>query len=193
MSSVLKADRKQSPFEARDHALRLQARLRDLCYRKMGYKRPRINPYNAKLGRDKTTSELYDEEQQLIELENYWLSIVDEEADLVKKYMKECIRHIVVANSIYAQYISECDDRRSHQNTAIGLLYAISIELQSTLESVPPIDKNSYEQYFADIEYEINLIKGWRKSDNKTRTIVTKGNNKSKKNKKKQESEELNK
>ena len=82
----------------------------------------------------------------------------------------ECIHsineHVYVANSIYPTCQEELTERRLHQDIAIGQCARLAQELQYAIETLP-VNVNTYLNIAHDIEKEIALLKGWRKSDNK--------------------------
>lgn len=59
-----------------------------------------------------------------------------------------------------------------HQDLAIGQCYRLVQELQYAIETLP-VDMNTYFRFSAQIQKEIDLIKGWRKSDNKFKRAIS--------------------
>ena len=100
--------------------------------------------------------------------------IVDE-----RKVIVDCLRSITeevyVANSIYPTYREELIERRVHQDRAVGQCYRLTQELQYAIETLP-VDVNKYLRFAEMIQTEINLLKGWRKSDNKFKSALQEGN-----------------
>ena len=80
--------------------------------------------------------------------------------------------HVYTANSIYPTYYEELVERRVHQDLAIGQCYRLVQELQYAIETLP-VDVNSFLRFGEDIQREIDLIKGWRKSDNKFKGAIS--------------------
>lgn len=76
------------------------------------------------------------------------------------------IMNITAANSIYPTNESEYYDRRNYQNHAIGNCEQLLQEMQYII-SVIPVDVNKFMPYTKMIVKEIQLLKGWRKSDNR--------------------------
>ena len=91
----------------------------------------------------------------------------------------DCLRSITeevyVANSIYPTYREELVERRVHQDRAVGQCYRLTQELQYAIETLP-VDVNKYLRFAEMIQTEINLLKGWRKSDNKFKSALQEGN-----------------
>ena len=92
-----------------------------------------------------------------------------------RKAVLDCLRGvqecIFVANSIYPQYKEELIERRIYQDKAIGQCFRLIQELQYSIETLP-VKIDIYLQLSKDIEKEINLIKSWRKSDNKFKKVI---------------------
>ena len=82
---------------------------------------------------------------------------------------------VYVANSIYPTYWEELVERRVHQDRAVGQCYRLTQELQYAIETLP-VDVNKYLRFAEMIQTEINLLKGWRKSDNKFKSALQEGN-----------------
>lgn len=84
--------------------------------------------------------------------------------------VSDCLRNvneeIFVANSIYPTCPEELTERRLHQDRAIGQCYRLKQELQYTVETIE-VDLNRYTRLAKMIDREVDLLKAWRKSDNK--------------------------
>ena len=96
-----------------------------------------------------------------------------------RKVIVDCLHSITeevyVANSIYPTYREELVERRVHQDRAVGQCYRLTQELQYAIETLP-VDVNKYLRFAEMIQTEINLLKGWRKSDNKFKSALQEGN-----------------
>lgn len=68
--------------------------------------------------------------------------------------------------------MEELVERRLCQDRAIGQCYRLTQELQYAIETLP-VDVNKYLRFADMIQTEINLIKGWRKSDNKFKRAIS--------------------
>ena len=91
---------------------------------------------------------------------------VDSERDVIMRIMQDMVFHITKANSIYVQSEYEFDMRRGYQTKAIGDCYVLYQELQYII-SVFRTDINHFIPTLEKVEREIDLLKGWRQSDNK--------------------------
>ena len=68
--------------------------------------------------------------------------------------------------------MEELVQRRLHQEEAIGHCYRLVQELQYAIETLP-VNVNIFLQFGEAIQTEINLIKGWRKADNKFKRAIS--------------------
>lgn len=105
----------------------------------------------------------------------------DYERNIISNLLTEMVTNIIEANSIYPThrkdengedkkadivYESECGLRRTLQDKAIAVCYRLYQELQY-IQSLFPQDLNRFCPLLGDIEREVDLLKGWRQSDNK--------------------------
>jgi hypothetical protein len=79
-----------------------------------------------------------------------------------------------MANSIYPTTREELIERRIHQDRAIGHCAQLEQNLFAVIMELP-VDHNRYTRIAKDIEYEIHLLKQWRKSDARFKNMVDKG------------------
>lgn len=117
-----------------------------------------INAIFAKYG--KTSNKTYQSE--------YPAWFVNFERQIISKNLAEMVTNITQANSIYPYYMFEWDLRRSYQDKAICNCYNLYQELQYIV-SLFPTDLNRFIDLLDVIEREVQLLKGWRQSDNKKR------------------------
>lgn len=96
---------------------------------------------------------------------------VNFERNIIIKNISDMIINITQANSIYPIYMFELDLRRSYQDKAISGCYNLYQELQYII-SLFPTDLNRFIPLLDDIEREVQLLKGWRQSDNKKRELI---------------------
>jgi uncharacterized protein YjbK len=80
--------------------------------------------------------------------------------------LRELMRNITCANSIYPVCEEELTERRIYQDRAIGNCETLLQEMAYAI-SILSVDANKYMVYVDMIDREIALLKGWRKSDNK--------------------------
>ena len=142
---VLKANRNPSPFEVEHHAYKVRTIITDLALRQFVLVAKRKERYEA-----------------FIE----WF-IPDEQKAIIQ-ITRDMVHEIFLANEICPQFISECDERRIHQDLALGHCENLIQELQYIITTLP-VNVEKYENITNMIMQEQALIKGWRKSDNKIR------------------------
>jgi hypothetical protein len=175
--AVLKGNRKESQFEVFHHMVKLRREITDLLLRDFGYSYSKSENYLSRAFGNKSYDELTEPEQaHYVKLKNRneafcnWF-IIDERKEIV-----DCLRtiqsEIFIANSIYPMYTEELVERRIHQDLAIGNCHRLIQELQYAIETLP-VDVNTYMRFAESIKKEINLIKGWRKSDNKFKRVIS--------------------
>ena len=172
--SVLKANQKLSPFEVEHYAYKIRTVITDLALRKFGLKeyveKPKPETYSKwsqqqKDGYDKSVAKNKERYEAFIE----WF-IPDEQKSILN-LCRNMIHEIFLANEIYPQHLCECDERRLHQDLAIGYCENLIQELQYVITTLP-VNIEKYETITKMIVHEQNLIKGWRKSDNKVRKKI---------------------
>ena len=172
--SVLKANQKPSPFEVEHHAYKIRTVITDLALRKFGLKeyaeKPKPETYSKwsqqqKDGYDKSVAKNKERYEAFIE----WF-IPDEQKSILD-LCRNMIHEIFLANEIYPQHLCECDERRLHQDLAIGYCENLIQELQYVITTLH-VNIEKYETITTMIVHEQNLIKGWRKSDNKVRKKI---------------------
>lgn len=172
--SVLKANQKPSHFEVEHHAYKIRTVITDLALRKFGLKeyaeKPKPETYSKwsqqqKDGYDKSVAKNKERYEAFIE----WF-IPDEQKSILN-LCRNMIHEIFLANEIYPQHLCECDERRLHQDLAIGYCENLIQELQYVITTLH-VNIEKYETITKMIVHEQNLIKGWRKSDNKVRKKI---------------------
>ena len=172
--SVLKANQKPSPFEVEHYAYKIRTVITDLALRKFGLKeyveKPKPETYSKwspqqKDGYDKSVAKNKERYEAFIE----WF-IPDEQKSILN-LCRNMIHEIFLANEIYPQHLCECDERRLHQDLAIGYCENLIQELQYVITTLH-VNIEKYETITKMIVHEQQLIKGWRKSDNKVRKKI---------------------
>lgn len=168
--SVLKSKRKESQFEVFHHLTKMRKEVTDLLLRDFGYDLERADkrienmfgkPYEELTPEEKVRYEKLKEKNRAFD---EWF--VSDERQTVVDCLRTITEEVYVANSIYPTYMEELIERRLHQDKAIGQCYRLTQELQYAIETLP-VDVNKYLRFATMIQTEINLLKGWRKSDNK--------------------------
>lgn len=178
--SVLKSKRKPSQFEVFHHLNKLRKEITDLLLRDFGYNAIKSEKRLERRFGSRSYEELTDIEKQQYDRQKKKQDAFDEwfiesERNAIIDCLRSIGEHVYTANSIYLTYPEELVERRIHQDLAIGQCYRLVQELQYAIETLP-VDVNTYLRFGADIQKEIDLIKGWRKSDNKFKTALSQGN-----------------
>jgi len=173
--SVQKGKRKPSPFEVFHHLTKLRKEITELLLRDFGYSQKKAqNRLEHKFGKpyEKLTDEekeIYDRIKKRYESFENWF--VANERDVIVDCLREITKEVYIANSIYPTCEEELNARRLHQDEAIGQCYRLIQELQYSIETLP-VDVNTYTRFGTMIKEQIDLIKGWRKSDNRFKRAI---------------------
>ena len=175
--SVLKSKRKASQFEVFHHLTKMRKEITDLLLRDFEYsfekaesrltKRFGGRPYDEL---DEAEKKTYDRLKERWEAFDEWF-ITDQRKAIIDA-LRSITMEVYIANSIYPTYEEELIERRIHQDEAVGQCYRLTQELQYAIETLP-VDVNTYLRFGEMIQKQINLIKGWRKSDNKFRKEIS--------------------
>lgn len=175
--SVLKNKRKVSQFEVFHHLYKTRKEITDLLLRDFGYDFERAEkrlekvfggkPYDALTDEEKNR---YDSLKKKNEAFDEWF--IADERQVIVDCLRSITESVFVANSIYPMYSEELVERRVHQDRAIGQCYRLTQELQYAIETLL-VDIDKYLRFGELIQTEINLIKGWRKSDNKFKRAIS--------------------
>ena len=81
------------------------------------------------------------------------------------------INNITQANTIYPKTESEYYLRREYLWRAIGNCYQLKQAMQAAVRNLP-VKTEKYMPYIAAIEEEINLLRNWKKADNKILQMI---------------------
>ena len=175
--SVLKSKRKPSQFEVFHHLTKLRQEITDLLLRDFGYSfekaEKRLNhrfsnrPYEDFTDQEKIA---YDKLRERNTAFDEWF--IKDERQVIVDCLREITKEVYIANSIYPTCHEELVQRRLHQDEAIGQCYRLTQELQYAIETLP-VDVNIFLRFGESIQKEVNLIKGWRKSDNKFKGAIS--------------------
>lgn len=175
--SVLKSKRKMSQFEVFHHLYKVRKEITDLLLRDFGYDFEKAEKRLENLFGGRAYDSLSDDEKNRYdklkkknEAFDEWF--ISDERQVIVDCLRTITECVFVANSIYPMYPEELVERRIHQDRAIGQCYRLTQELQYAIETLP-VDIEKYLRFGELIQTEINLIKGWRKSDNKFKGAVS--------------------
>ena len=177
--SVIKNKRSLSELEFFHNAIKLRKEMTGLLLRDFGMKArnkdTQVIPKLYKMEKEDGEEFLKLCEQykivSLVETYPEWL--IREFRESILLNLRELIKNITSANSIYPMYMEELMERRIYQDRAIGNCETLLQEMAYAL-SILPGDANKYMGYVDMIQREIALLKGWRKSDNKLKAKLKK-------------------
>ena len=159
------------------HLYQVRRDITDLLLRDFGYSFEKAEKRLQKHFGGRSYTELTEKEQeQYDQLKKKWEAFDDwfiyDERQVVVDCLREITKEVFIANSIYPTCMEELNQRRLHQDEAIGQCYRLAQELQYAIETLP-VDMNIYLRFGEAIKTEINLIKGWRKADNKFKGAIS--------------------
>ena len=157
---VLKNKRGLSRLEFYHNARRMRKEITELLLRDLGV-RDTVRKIKGEDGKERTV------------IEEYPAWLIEEFRRSVLAILRNMMMNITAGNSIYPVNMEELADRRRYQTAAI-----INCEqlLQEFLycEDVLPVQVSKYMPFVERIEFEIALLKGWRKSNNKLEEKIKK-------------------
>lgn len=172
---VLKRNRNESKLNALYKALKLRDAMTKLLLRDFNTK-PKVRSVESiakKYGMSMKDSEQYCglcnkyNVKQILEEYPYWM--IAEFRENILRCLRNMIRDITIANSIYPTTLYECDMRRHYQNLAICECEILLQEFHYIVNNIA-VNANKYMSYVGMIDEEVQLLKAWRKSDNKIRS-----------------------
>lgn len=175
--SVLKSKRKESQFEVFHHLYKMRKEVTDLLLRDFGYDYERSVKKIEKSFGGRKPEELSEDEKTRYEYvtsknESFAQWFILDERKVITDCLRDITKEVFIANSIYPMYMEELVERRLHQDLAIGQCYRLTQELQYVIETLP-VNVNKYLRFAEMIQKEIDLLKGWRKSDNKYKRVIS--------------------
>lgn len=172
MSNVPKSKRVETDFTAQTHFKSLRKSITALLLNDFGYRPDKMEDkiksyYEAHKDNpniDAICERLEKKNTSFVE----WF--IDEEAKTILDIMREIEREFTLGNSIYPSEtpakIVEFLIRRWHMDKAIGLCYTLKNEVNYVISTLMT-DKNKSEMFDKDIDLQIKLYRGIRRSDNK--------------------------
>lgn len=122
---------------------------------------------NAKMNQeDRTQFQTLCEKYHIDVESEYPLWLIEHYRSSIINSLDSLISNITHANTIYATTVSEFELRRNYQWRAIGDCKEVLQTLQTVIR-VLPVDANKYMKYVDLINEELELLKHWKKEDNK--------------------------
>ena len=170
--SVVYGDRGLATLEVWKHMLKIEREVRSSLLRDFGIKsRAREPDFYSKVykmePKDGAAFEFLCDKYGLISaVDEYPQWMVEDYRHALLSIIRNIKQNIRAANDIYPYYRFEYEERRKHQNLAIGGCGQLYDEFTSIKESPLPVKAATFMRYTEMIEHEADLLKGWRKSDN---------------------------
>lgn len=179
--SVLKNKRSLSSLEFYHNAVILRKEITSLLLRDFGIKSKIRNVKFFTKSMSNSDEKIF---KELCEKYNFDGAIAEYPEWLISDFregimdiLRDLIKNITAANSVYPVHESEYYERRKFQNAAIINCEQLLQEFQYIIE-VLPVDANKYLKYVDLIDKQVALLKGWRKSDNRILKRIRENQNK---------------
>ena len=179
--SVVKANRNESRFIVFRNIYKLRQTINNELLFDFGYRRDKADakllrkigvPNGAYEDLDEKQKAHYDRLRQKYDAYDNWF--LNEMKTEILGNLRDITREIFMANSVYPTCREELIERRIHQDRAIGYCAQLEQNLFAVIMELP-VDHNRYTRIAKDIEYEIHLIKQWRKSDARFKRMIDNG------------------
>ena len=151
--SVLKNKRGLSKLEFYHNARQLRRDITNLLLRDFGV-------------RDKIRQVKGEEGETLTVIEGYPGWLIEKFRDSIMQILRNLMMNITAGNTIYPTNESELQLRRQYQTAAIINCEQLLQEMHYC-EDILPVHVSKFLPYVEAIEFEVKLLKGWRKSNNK--------------------------
>lgn len=172
--SVPKGKRNLSTLEFFHRAYRLNDDLTRLLLRDFGVKRVskdlRSFTYAAKMTGEDRNQYMAICQRYGIDVEiEYPMWLVEYYRNWILQLLKDMLNHITIANTIRPaepNYDYWFNLRRQHQQMAIAACFEMVQAIQTAARNLP-VDYEKLMPYAQQLRAEIELLKAWRKSDNK--------------------------
>jgi hypothetical protein len=153
MMSVLKNKRSLSKLEFYHTARKLRKDITNLLLRDFGV-------------RDKVRKIKTDENMELTIIEEFPNWLIVELRQNVLRILHNLMMNITAGNTVYPTTMAEVGVRRQYQTAAIVNCEQLLQELMYCSD-VLPLGIEKFLPFVDVVEFEIRLLKGWRKSTNK--------------------------
>jgi hypothetical protein len=157
--SVLKNKRGLSKLEFYHNARKLRREITNLLLRDFGV-------------RDTVRKLKNGDGEKVSVIETYPDWLLEEFRRSIMKILRNLVMNITAGNTIYPVSQAELDLRRHYQTQAIINCEQLLQEMHYC-EDVLPVAVAKFIPYVEAVEFEIQLLKGWRKANNKINTKLT--------------------
>jgi leucyl aminopeptidase (aminopeptidase T) len=179
--SVLKRNRGVSEMEFYHNAITMRKDIETWLLRDFGIRSNTLDRLKsdirqqAEKAKDSPTKENIEQYTKLVniytnkaeeKLTNYQEWMLEQMRGTILDILRNLMRNITKANTLYPVNEHEVEIRRDYQNDAISDCEDLIQEMQHVM-TIIPADVNKLLPYVEKIEYEITLLKGWRKANGK--------------------------
>jgi hypothetical protein len=107
--------------------------------------------------------------------EGFYDELIAEFSRNIRNLLRDMMRNITAGNTIYPVNETEIQERRRYQTAAIINCEQLLQELLFC-EDVMPVKASRFIPYIEQIEFEIKLLKGWRKANKKIEELLDERN-----------------
>ncbi|MBR1900035.1 MAG: hypothetical protein IJ820_03110 [Lachnospiraceae bacterium] len=167
----LKDRQKETPFSARDNMLDIWTHITELSFRGFGKKKRKLpnEPRNFSEWSEESREKWMIRMKEQVERQEYYDSLfIARETEVLDDMCRKIVFAIDGANELRPQYLFEYYKMRNMQDDAITQCLNLKRELNHVMDSIPS-NKNFIAVIENDIEKELSLLRGWRKSGNEIR------------------------
>jgi len=154
--SVLKNKRSLSRLEFYHHARKMRKEITLLTLRDFG-----IHSRGKRFKEDTGSQQP----------EGFYDEVIAEFSKNVRLLLRNMMWNITAGNTIYPVNEVELVERRLYQDRAIVACEQLHQEIMYCMD-VMPVKASAFAPYIGQIEFEIKLLKGWRKANNKIETLI---------------------
>jgi hypothetical protein len=98
--------------------------------------------------------------------EGYYDELLKEFSDNIRMLLRNLMLNITAANTVFPQNAAELQTRRDYQTRAIINCEQLLQEMLYCGDALP-VKASKFLPYIEQIEYEIKLLKGWRRANSK--------------------------
>lgn len=174
--TVPKNLRKESKKEYYDFAYKVTDCIDDFVTRDFGLK-TRVRDlksftFRAKMNNtDKEQFNALCDKYKIDVVSEYPLWKIDRFRNMIEDQCDNMLRYITLADSIYPQTMSEFNARRNWQWKAIGTCYFILQTFQTIMRRLD-VNVEKYMVHVDNLRREIYLLRQWKKSDNRFKSII---------------------
>jgi hypothetical protein len=104
--------------------------------------------------------------------EGYYDELLEDFSKGIRHILRNMMLNITAGNTIFPANTDEINLRRRYQTGAIVNCEQLLQEMLYC-EDVLPVKASVFVPYIQLVEYEIKLLKGWRKANNKIETLIS--------------------